>query len=135
MFFASAIPKMILCFIPLYSMPQVSPLFSEIISFSIYFSSFILPRTIPAMPPIDKPLITYARVIFHPKKPIIKTTKYSLIRGDVIRKEKVTPKGIPASKKLMKSGIEEQEQKGVTAPKREARKFPKTPFPKSFLEP
>jgi len=44
--------------------------------------------------------------------------------GEVIRNEKVTPKGIPAFKKLMKIGIEEQEQKGVTAPKNDANKLP-----------
>jgi hypothetical protein len=44
--------------------------------------------------------------------------------GEVIRNEKVTPKGIPASKKLMKRGMEEQEQNGVIAPKSDAKKLP-----------
>jgi len=70
------------------------------------------------------PLIIYAKVIFQPKNPIINTTRYSLIKGDVIRKEKDTPRGIPASKKLIKSGIEEQEQNGVIAPKSDAKKLP-----------
>jgi len=34
-----------------------------------------------------------------------------------MRKEKVIPNGIPASTKPIKSGPEEQEQNGVTAPK------------------
>jgi len=70
------------------------------------------------------PLITYASVIFQPKNPNINTTRYSLTSGDVTRKEKFTPKGIPASKKLIKRGIEEQEQNGVIAPNSEAKKLP-----------
>jgi len=50
-----------------------------------------------------------------------------LIKGDVIRKEKVMPKGTPAFKKLIKIGIEEHEQNGVTAPKSDAKKLPQ-PF-------
>ena len=45
-----------------------------------------------------------------------------------IRNEKVTPKGTPASIKLRKIGIEEHEQKGVTAPKIDAKKLPKPNF-------
>jgi len=66
-------------------------------------------------------------VIFQPKNPIIKTTKYSLINGEVIKNENVTPSGIPAFNRLKKIGIDEQEQNGVTAPKSAAKKFP-TPF-------
>ena len=40
--------------------------------------------------------------------------------GEEIRKEKVTPRGRPALVKPMKSGMEEQEQKGVTVPSRAA---------------
>ena len=36
--------------------------------------------------------------------------------GDDIRNEKVTPRGSPALVKPMKSGMDEQEQKGVTVP-------------------
>ena len=36
--------------------------------------------------------------------------------GEEIKKEKVTPIGRPARVKPMKSGIEEQEQNGVTVP-------------------
>jgi hypothetical protein len=66
-------------------------------------------------------------VIFQPKNPNISTTRYSLIIGEVTRKENAIPKGIPASRKLKNMGIEEHEQKGVNAPKRAANKFPKPP--------
>ena len=62
-----------------------------------------------------------------PNSPAIKMTKYSLIIGEVIRNEKVTPRGTPAFSKLMNIGIEEQEQKGVIAPKSAATKFPTMP--------
>ena len=58
-------------------------------------------------------------------------TRYSLTKGEVIRNENVTPKGTPASRKLINIGIEEQEQKGVTAPNIEARKLGKTFLPES----
>ena len=57
---------------------------------------------------------------FQPNKPINNTRATSLIIGAAIRKEKVTPRGIPASTKPKKRGIAEQEQKGVTMPKVEA---------------
>ncbi len=41
----------------------------------------------------------------------------SLTRGEVIKKAKVTPKGIPLLIKPMNNGTEEQEQKGETTPK------------------
>jgi len=41
-------------------------------------------------------------------------------KGDERRKEKGTPAGRPALVNPMKSGIEEQEQKGVTVPSRAA---------------
>ena len=43
--------------------------------------------------------------------------------GEEIRKEKVTPRGSPALVKPMNSGMDEQEQKGVTAPNNEARRY------------
>jgi len=46
-----------------------------------------------------------------------------LTKGEVIKKEKVMPRGMPHFKKPIKSGIDEQLQKGVIAPKREARKY------------
>jgi hypothetical protein len=59
-------------------------------------------------------------VIFHPKNPSISTTKYSFTSGEVIKNEKVTPRGTPDLIKLRKIGIEEQEQNGVIAPKVDA---------------
>ena len=47
--------------------------------------------------------------------------------GDEIRKENVTPRGSPALVKPINSGIEEQEQKGVTVPSRAARIFAHIP--------
>ena len=40
--------------------------------------------------------------------------------GEEIRKEKVTPKGRPAPVNPMNRGMEEQEQNGVTVPRRAA---------------
>jgi hypothetical protein len=45
--------------------------------------------------------------------------------GDATKNEKVVPKGTPASKKPIKSGMAEQVQKGVIIPKREAKILPK----------
>jgi len=45
----------------------------------------------------------------------------------VIKKENVAPKGTPAFIKLIKSGMEEHEQKGVIAPNSDAKKLPQTP--------
>ena len=44
-----------------------------------------------------------------------------------MRKEKVMPKGSPARVKPIKIGMLEQEQKGVTVPKRAAIMAPLTP--------
>jgi len=40
--------------------------------------------------------------------------------GEEIKKEKETPRGIPAAVNPIKIGMEEQEQKGVIVPKRAA---------------
>lgn len=50
-------------------------------------------------------------------------TAASFTRGEAIRKEKVTPNGIPASTNPMKIGTAEHEQKGVKAPIKEAKKM------------
>jgi hypothetical protein len=47
--------------------------------------------------------------------------------GEDIRNEKVTPRGSPALVNPMNSGIEEQEQKGVTVPKSAAIQFAQIP--------
>ena len=48
--------------------------------------------------------------------------------GDEIRKENVTPSGNPALVKPIKSGMDEQEQKGVTVPSRADMIFAPTPW-------
>ena len=48
--------------------------------------------------------------------------------GEEIRKEKVTPKGSPALVKPMNSGMEEQEQKGVTVPRSAAMQLAPMPW-------
>ena len=45
--------------------------------------------------------------------------------GAAMRKEKVTPRGIPVVTKPMKSGTAEHEQNGVTTPSREAKTLPR----------
>ena len=47
--------------------------------------------------------------------------------GEEIRKEKVTPRGSPALVKPINSGMDEQEQKGVTVPSRAATQFAPRP--------
>ncbi len=47
--------------------------------------------------------------------------------GEEIRKENVTPKGSLALVKPIKSGMEEQEQKGVTVPSKAAKILAVTP--------
>ena len=49
--------------------------------------------------------------------------------GEEMRKEKVTPIGSPAPVNPIKSGMEEQEQKGVTVPKRAAARL--APIPRN----
>ena len=55
--------------------------------------------------------------------------------GEEIRKEKVTPRGRPALVKPMNSGIDEQEQKGVTVPSSAAMQLAASPrnLPRIFL--
>ena len=57
-------------------------------------------------------------------------TATSFTNGDVIRKAKVTPSGIPPFTKPINSGIDEQEQNGVMAPKNAAKTYWK---PYNFL--
>jgi hypothetical protein len=46
----------------------------------------------------------------------------SFIKGELIRKVKVIPKGIPELRNPMNKGIEEQEQNGVIIPKSAAKR-------------
>ena len=48
--------------------------------------------------------------------------------GEEIRKEKVTPRGNPALVKPMNNGMDEQEQKGVTVPRRAAARLAQIPL-------
>lgn len=48
----------------------------------------------------------------------------SLTKGELIKKAIVIPNGMPAVMNPIKSGMDEQEQKGVTIPKNTARKYP-----------
>ena len=57
-------------------------------------------------------------VVLIPNKPTNKPIATSFTKGDVIKKEKVTPKGIPPLTKPINRGTDEQEQKGVTTPKK-----------------
>ena len=59
----------------------------------------------------------------NPKVPRNMATATSLTSGEVMRKAKVTPRGMPPLTNPMKSGIDEQEQKGVMAPKSEANRY------------
>ena len=64
---------------------------------------------------------------FAPKMLISKTRLPKSTIGDEIKKENVTPKGSPALVKPMNSGIDEQEQKGVTVPSRAEMMFAQIP--------
>ncbi|HMS91758.1 MAG TPA: hypothetical protein PKC87_06040, partial [Candidatus Absconditabacterales bacterium] len=88
-----------------------------------YFSNLIFFKNQPHRVQSTIPLIIYMAVIFSPKihKNIAIAT--SLTSGEVIRKEKVTPRGIHALRNPTNKGIEEQVQKGVIAPNIEAKKY------------
>jgi hypothetical protein len=62
-------------------------------------------------------------VTFNPKIPRNIAIATSLTSGEVIKKAKVTPNGIPAFKNPINKGIDEHVQKGVTAPKSEANTY------------
>ncbi|MPM29181.1 hypothetical protein SDC9_75721 [bioreactor metagenome] len=55
--------------------------------------------------------------------------------GEEMRNENVTPTGSPADVNPMKSGMEEQEQNGVTVPSKAATEFAPIPWnrPSIFL--
>ena len=71
------------------------------------------------MIPNKMPLNTYTNVIFRPKALKNIATATSLTRGDVIRNEKVTPRGMPPYKsyKQWNGGARAE---GVMAPNKEA---------------
>src|SRR5664279_4469798 len=73
---------------------------------------------------MTKPVPTYIAATFHPNIPYKRTTATSLIIGEEIRKENVTPSGTPASTKPRNKGIAEHEQNGVTMPNKAANTLP-----------
>ena len=74
--------------------------------------------------------------MFQPNSPASITRATSLTTGDAIRKPKVTPSGRPDSRKPMKSGTAEQEQKGVIVPNNAARTVPvNSPLPAGASSP
>ena len=69
------------------------------------------------------PLPVTHTVILIPNAPRNMAIATSLTKGDVIRKANVTPKGMPPFTNPMNKGMEEQEQNGVMAPNRAAKKY------------
>src|SRR5450759_4839170 len=101
---------------------------------STHFSSFSKPIIHPATIAITNPVPTYIKATFHPNIPYRRTTATSLIMGDEIRNENVTPSGTPASTNPRNNGIAEHEQNGVTIPNAAAITLPvKVFFPSSAL--
>ena len=72
--------------------------------------------TVPPMTAITSPSSTYTAATFAPKMLISSTRLPRSTIGDEMRNENVTPRGSPALVKPMNSGIDEQEQNGVTVP-------------------
>ncbi len=69
------------------------------------------------------PHSTYISVILTPKAPRNIATATSLTNGDVIKNENVTPNGMPPFTNPINNGIDEQEQKGVIAPNKDANRY------------
>ena len=67
-----------------------------------------------------KPRARYRREIFQANKPKRSVRAISFTMGAAMRKEKVIPRGTPARTKPINSGTAEQEQKGVTTPRKAA---------------
>src|ERR1035437_316621 len=114
-----------------------SPFLPRCVSYthgSTHFSSLNKPIIQPVEIAINNPVPTYIAATFHPNIPYRRTTATSLIIGEAIRKENVTPSGTPDSTKPRNKGIAEHEQNGVTIPNAEAITFPvKVFFPSSAL--
>lgn len=88
---------------------------------AIYFSKCNFSSTNPHTTQSSMPEKTYIRVILRPKTPSNIAIAISFTNGDVIKNDSVTPRGIPHLRKPIKSGIDEQVQKGVIAPKKDAK--------------
>jgi hypothetical protein len=72
--------------------------------------------TMPPTMATSKPVPMYMAVTCHPTMPGSMITATSLIMGEAMRNEKVTPSGMPDSTNPMNSGTAEQEQNGVIMP-------------------
>lgn len=72
-------------------------------------------------------LLHRKKATFAPKILMSRTRLPRSTMGEEIRKENVTPKGSPAFVKPIKSGMEEQEQNGVTVPNSAEMIFPLMP--------
>ena len=73
---------------------------------------------------MKSPVPAYRSATFQPKRPNRRTSATSLIIGEAIRKENVTPRGTPVVTNPMNSGTAEQEQKGVMTPSNAASILP-----------
>jgi hypothetical protein len=83
----------------------------------MYFSTLSFWIITPPIMAIANPSRLYNIVALIPNIAGKRYKEDSLIKGELIKKAKVIPKGIPAPRKPMNKGIEEQEQKGVTIPR------------------
>ena len=70
-----------------------------------------------------------------PKTLVSSTSDPRSTSGEEMRNEKLTPSGMPALVNPINSGMDEQEQNGVTVPSRAARVFAPRPWnrPRIFL--
>lgn len=105
----------------------MSTLDAFLIKSSTYFSICNFSISVPPTTAITKPKITYKTATCQPKILIKSTREPRSTIGEEIKNENVTPSGNPALVKPIKSGIEEQEQNGVTVPSKAAIIFAHTP--------
>ena len=91
--------------------------------------------SVPPRTAMISPTATYTTATFQPKILIRSTSEPRSTMGDEIKNKNVTPSGSPALVKPIKSGIEEQEQNGVTVPSSAAIIFAQIPCkrPSIFL--
>lgn len=83
----------------------------------MYFSSLSFCISMPPSIATVSPKRLYRIVTFSPNIAGNIYSDASFIRGELIRNVNVTPSGIPAPMNPIKSGIDEQEQNGVTIPR------------------
>jgi|GEM_PF-3084136 len=83
--------------------------------------------SVPPSTAITRPTKTYSSATLHPKILISSISEPKSTIGEEIKNENVTPTGRPALENPMNSGMDEQEQKGVTVPSSAAIQFAPTP--------